>query len=63
MLLLWLYNDESLHDELLRGTFVDELHAVAEANAGTKRRPKMQHVCKKVLSAIQQGEDSCLLML
>eukprot|EP00957_Ditylum_brightwellii_P097208 7403541-Ditylum_brightwellii.AAC.1 len=62
-LLLWLYDDASLRDELLCDTFVDELHAMAEANAGTKRRPKMQHVCKKLLSAIQQGEDNCPLML
>eukprot|EP00957_Ditylum_brightwellii_P162259 12354769-Ditylum_brightwellii.AAC.1 len=62
-LMLWLYNDVSLCDELLHDTFVDELHAVAEANAGTKRRPKMQHVCKKMLSTIQQGEDNCPLML
>eukprot|EP00957_Ditylum_brightwellii_P073864 5612169-Ditylum_brightwellii.AAC.1 len=46
-LLFWLYDNESLLDELLCNTFVDELHAVAEANAGTMRRPKLRNVCKR----------------
>eukprot|EP00957_Ditylum_brightwellii_P011057 838417-Ditylum_brightwellii.AAC.1 len=63
MLLLWLYGDESLHNKSLHNMFVDELHAVTEAGAGTKRRPKMRNVRKKALSAIQQREDNYPLML
>eukprot|EP00957_Ditylum_brightwellii_P132419 10097463-Ditylum_brightwellii.AAC.1 len=44
-------------------TSKSELNAVAGADEGTKRRPRLCYVCKKVLSAMQQGEDNYPIMI
>eukprot|EP00957_Ditylum_brightwellii_P012840 970290-Ditylum_brightwellii.AAC.1 len=56
-LLLWLYDSDSLCKELLQGRFIEELHAVAEADANRNHRPKSRHICKTWLNNMVQGED------
>eukprot|EP00957_Ditylum_brightwellii_P092506 7044556-Ditylum_brightwellii.AAC.1 len=45
-LLLWLYNDDNLQEDLLQDDLIVKLHAVALDDAGTKHRTKSRHICR-----------------
>lgn len=56
-LLLWLYNDEKLREEILRDSLVDSL------NEASPSERDMRKICKIALNAVEKGADNCPILL
>ena len=51
-LILWLYGNYCLHEELLRNYFVERLNNAAPFYDNTKIRPSMGGICKDAMEAM-----------
>ena len=56
-LILWLYNDERLREDILRDTFLDRMHLVSHSEK------EMRKECKTAIAATEKGGNNCPIVL
>ena len=67
ILILWLYGNEELREEVLRDWMVEKLHRTVNeddaTDASRKNRPAARAACKEALMNINKVDDNCPIIL